>query len=206
MKDIIAEDEKKWQLAPEVANENRAFFEIAAKYCRDVGLLLEFGVWTGTSVQAIDAVFNGWSSNSSPTIVYGFDSWLGLPEDGGHFQKGMFDAHGIPPEIDNPNIVLVNGWFEDTLPKFSADHFEPIRFVSIDCDIYSSTKTVFKNLLAHFVAGTVIYFDEFRFYSGWETQEYLAFLEFIRDTGWDYDYLGKSANGERTAVILKERK
>ena len=125
-----------------------------------------------------------------------------MPEDDGHFKKGEFDLKGVKPRIENLQITLIDGWFEDTLPGFVSEHKDHIRFINFDADIYSSTKTIFKYLKDRFVKGTVMYFDEYKLYSGWETREYKAFLEFIDETGFDYEYICRSDNDERCCIIL----
>jgi predicted O-methyltransferase YrrM len=151
------------------------------------GLILEFGVMTGTSINYIADRVDGHK-------VYGFDSFEGNPEDwydGCPYVKGSF-KHGIP-EV-RPNVELVIGYFADTLPKFVQEHPEPVSLIHIDCDIYSSTKTVFDNLGPQIVPGTIIMFDEYANYDSddyWKQHEYKAFQEL----GREYEYL--SAQGER---------
>jgi hypothetical protein len=43
------------------------------------------------------------------------------------------------------NVQLIKGWFNETLPKFTnlLESDDKIALLHIDCDIYSSTKTVF---------------------------------------------------------------
>ena len=125
-----------------------------------------------------------------------------MPEDDGHFKKGEFNTQGNKPQIDDTKITLIDGWFEDTLPKFVEEHKENVRFINFDADIYSSTKTIFKYLKDRFVKGTVMYFDEYKMYPGWETREYKAFLEFIDETGFDYEYVCRSHDDERCSIIL----
>jgi hypothetical protein len=108
--------------------------------------------------------------------VYGFDSFEGLPEDWrSGFVKGAF-AGDLPPVP--PNAVLIKGWFEKTLPEFLGKQQGPVAFLHIDCDLYSSTKTIFDLLAPRIVRGTVIVFDEYFNYPGWQQHEHKAFEEF----------------------------
>ncbi len=78
---------------------------------------------------------------------------------------------------------LSPGLFEDTLPAFLADNDEPIAFVHVDCDLYSSTKTVLDLTADRLAPEAVLVFDEFFNYPGWQQHEYRAWTEFIARDG-----------------------
>lgn len=159
------------------------------------GLVLEFGVYTGASIK--------WIADRCPGPVHGFDSFEGLPEDWTHVQKkGRFSLRGELPEVDAANVVLHKGWFTDTLPAFLAGNPGTVRFVHIDCDLYSSTKTVLHLLLPRMVTGTVLVFDEYLNYPGWEQHEYRAFQEAIAGTGRRYEYIGFASTTQCVAVRI----
>lgn len=88
------------------------------------------------------------------------------------------------------NVRLHRGWFDDTLRKWLEDNPGPVAFVHVDCDLYSSTRTIFSLLGARLVPGTVILFDEYFNYPNWEKHEYQAFQEFVADRCVKYSYLG----------------
>ena len=122
---------------------------------------LEFGVYKGDT-------FRRWAAlNRAPSSrFHGFDSFEGLPEDwAGPFNsmpKGTFDVGGALPEIDDPRVRFVKGWFQDSLPEFLRG-FEPLNRLVIHCDadLYSSTLYVLCKLDEHLKPGTLIIFDEF---------------------------------------------
>jgi hypothetical protein len=64
------------------------------------------------------------------------------------------------------NVTLIKGWFDQTLPPFLEKHPAPVSFLHVDCDLYSSTKTIFDSLRTRFRPGTVIVFDEYFNYPG----------------------------------------
>jgi hypothetical protein len=162
---------------------SHALIEFALAQCRIDGLVLEFGVYEGKSLRLIAGL--------AAQTVYGFDSFEGLPEDWTHMQrKGRFSLDGVAPRFDEPNVELVPGWFDRTLPPFLAAHAGPVRFLHADADLYSSTETILGALRGRIVPGTVIVLNEYFNYPGWEHHEYRAFQEFIRDTGLRYEYLG----------------
>lgn len=159
------------------------------------GLWLEFGVYKGTTINYISKI-------KVDKTIYGFDSFEGLPERWrGRIVQGTF-ALSKKPRV-NKNVKLIEGWFEDTLPSFCQDNSGPISFLHVDCDIYSSTKTVFDNLKTRISKGTVIVFDEFFNYFGWEKGEYKAFMEFIESVDFKFRYIGYCFDDEQVAVIIE---
>jgi hypothetical protein len=120
--------------------------------------------------------------------VHGFDSFEGLPEAWHDNPKGSYSTKGVIPSVPD-NVILHNGWFEETLPSFVDQHQAPIRFMNIDCDIYSSTKTVFDLLSKQITTGTVIVFDEYIGNANWREDEFKAFQEAVLSNGWEYEYL-----------------
>ncbi|MDQ6524322.1 class I SAM-dependent methyltransferase [Nocardioides sp. LHD-245] len=147
------------------------------------GLALEFGVSTGRTLQAIAAAMPAGSR------VLGFDSFQGLPENWREgFPAGMFRAS--PPEI--PGTELVIGLYADTLPSWEPDEVDPaIALVHIDCDLYSSTKTVLEHVGLHLEPGCLIVFDEFHSYPGAERHEAKAWAEWIDETGTEFTVLAR---------------
>ena len=65
-----------------------------------------------------------------------------------------------------------------------------MAFLHIDCDLYSSTQTIFNLLSDRIVPGTVILFDEYFNFPNWENHEFKAFQEFVAEKGVKYTYLG----------------
>jgi Macrocin-O-methyltransferase (TylF) len=145
------------------------------------GLFCEFGVWRGHWLREMAAVRD--------VRFYGFDSFEGLPEDWSTYQKGFFDLGGQLPDMP-PNVTLVKGWFDATLPGFLAEHPEPVSFMHLDCDLYSSSKVVLDLLEDRFRVGSQIVLDDFMLEPGWQREEHRAFFEFIDRTGWRFDYTG----------------
>ncbi len=164
------------------------------------GMFMEFGVFNGRSI-------NYFSTLKPGHTIYGFDSFEGIPEDWGPGAgicsafKGACDRQGRLPDV-NSNVVLVKGWFENSLPQFLDKHEGVCSFIHIDCDLYSSTHTVLYALKDRIVPGTVILFDEYFNYPGWKQHEYKAFQEFIEDTGKQYEYIGYNERGVQVAVRI----
>lgn len=148
------------------------------------GLFVEFGVFRGASINEI-------ARQRPRDIVYGFDSFEGLREDwAGHdCTKGAFDLAGRLPDVA-PNVRLVKGWFDQTVPEFLARHPEPFAFVHCDCDTYEATATVLGLIGKRIQKGTVVVFDEYFGYRGWKLGEFKAWQEFVATSAIAYEYLG----------------
>lgn len=147
------------------------------------GMFLELGVKRGGSIREL--------ARMTGNTIHGFDSFAGLPEDwsGTPLRKGRFHIRRRLPRMPG-NVVLHRGWFEESLPEFKQEFGEPIAYMHVDCDIYSSTRTVFKCFADRIVPGTVIVFDEYFNYPNWRQHEYRAFQEFVAGHGVNYKYLG----------------
>lgn len=158
------------------------------------GLVLEFGVASGQSVNYIADRVPG-------ETVHGFDSFEGLPEAWtSTYQKGHF-AQALP-EV-RQNVELHVGWFEDSLPKFLAEHPGPVSFLHIDCDLYSSTKTIFDLLGDRIRPGTAIVFDEYFNYLTWRDHEHKAFMEFVEARRVRFRYLGAVSCNKQVGVLIE---
>jgi len=182
MKDVTSMDSK-WKV------HQYALSKVSLK-----GLFLEFGVYKGQTINFI--------AKQVPQTVFGFDSFEGLPEfwrDG--FDKGTFALNKLPTIEEN--VVLVKGYFDQSLPDFLQNYgSEPVAYLHIDCDLYSSTKTIFEHLKSNIVPGTVIVFDEYFNFPGWEEDEFRAFKEFTEENHLIYTYLTYNSLSEQVAVRI----
>lgn len=166
----------------------------ALTFVKSDGLVCEFGVFSGKSINHIASHVN--------TEVFGFDSFEGLPErwrDG--FDRGFFKVDKLPKV--SKNVVLIKGWFDKTLPEFVKSQSKSVAFLHIDCDLYSSTKVIFDNFGEKIKPGCVIVFDEYFNYPGWKEGEIKAFHEFLDTHHLEYEYIGYNANHEQAAVVIK---
>lgn len=154
------------------------------------GMVLEFGVATGGTICEISKYCDK---------VYGFDSFEGLPEDWRHnIGAGSFKCE--VPHVPE-NVELVIGLIQDTIDDFLASHPDPVSFIHIDVDIYSATACILQKLKDRIHSGTVIAFDEFFSYDGYEDHEFKACLEFLNDTGFEIENLGSRHFEARTFRI-----
>jgi hypothetical protein len=157
------------------------------------GMALEFGVASGTTLRIV-------VEHHRRGTVHGFDSFQGLPE---HWRLG-FDAGAFaqaePPEVEGAELVV--GWFDETLPGFLAEHPGPVAFLHLDADLYSSTATVLELVGPRLVPGSVLLFDEYLNYPGWQEHEHRAWTEHVERTGISWEYLGLTMDDEQVSVRI----
>ncbi|HSR62789.1 MAG TPA: TylF/MycF/NovP-related O-methyltransferase [Gammaproteobacteria bacterium] len=177
----------------------REILEYCVVKAPKAGLMLEFGVAGGKTINTIAAAAND-------RKVHGFDSFEGLPENwSGHVEKkGSFSRLGELPDV-SPNVELHKGWFTDSIPAFLGQHPEAVAFLHIDCDLYQSTRDVLWQLADRLVPGTVIEFDEYFNYPNWQQHEYRAWQEFVQEFNIEYRYLALTASEGRVAVQITGR-
>ena len=166
----------------------------AATHASQGGLWLEFGVCFGRSINLLAKFRQG--------DMHGFDSFQGLPEDWKPGEpKGSYSTGGRLPAVAN-NVQLHTGWFEHSLPDFLARYQGPVSLVHIDCDLYSSTRTVLSLLADRLTVGSVIVFDDFLGFDSFEQHEFKAFLEFNAQYGFHFRLLSYAALSREVAFQL----
>ena len=180
------------KMPPIIGSRGQAF-EIGANASFDDGLILEFGVGFGASIRLIGALLK--------KEVHGFDSFEGLPEAWHGEPKGSYSTKGEIPIVPE-NVILHKGWFEHTLPHFIEENSAPVRFINIDCDIYSATKYVLESLAKQIIPGTIIAFDEYIGNEYWREDEFKAFQELVLELDWKYEYLCFSFMTKQVVVRL----
>ncbi len=180
--------------------------------------VLEFGVHTGRDLCLIDRMVRqkeserrkgGQQVQRRRVIIHGFDSFEGLPEDwlngqDGEYDRGKFDLHGVPPDLKEmreylgfpdegieENVVMHVGWFDNTVSSFFDEHPHPIAYCHADADLYSSTITFLEEMCRRhlLIKGSVITFDEYANYPGWEQGEYLAWAEIVQKYNIEFRYI-----------------
>jgi len=165
------------------------------------GHFLEFGVFTGGTIRFIAKWLR--RAGHPHASIHGFDSFEGLPEAWGGFTLGRsaFSVRGKLPRVPQ-NVRLHKGWFKDTIPSWRAQFAGPIAFVHIDCDLYSSTVDILEGLRERFRAGTVVVYDEYFNYPGWERHEFKAWKEFVARHSIQYEYLAYAR--QQVAIRIRQ--
>jgi hypothetical protein len=154
-------------------NRDEAWAVVASQIRDRRVLYLEFGVAEGETMSY-------WSRELKhpEAILHGFDSFEGLPEDGGPWVKGQFSTGGKIPEIADSRVRFFKGWFDQVLPSYIVPEHD-VLVVNMDADLYSSTIYVLRHLRPQIKPGTFIYFDDFFCLD----QEPEAFDEFLKESG-----------------------
>lgn len=140
------------------------------------GDYVEFGSWTARSFRL---AYDASRRTGYMCRLWSFDSFAGLPQPVGavdqhpHWVQGdmatsldeflaIVRAHGIPRDA----FRVVPGWYDDTLdPNVGGERPRDICLAYIDCDLYSSTKTVLEFLIPRLKHGMIIALDDYFAYS-----------------------------------------
>jgi hypothetical protein len=183
-----------------------------ATHCAcQLGSILEFGVYQGASINHIADLY----LNEN---IWGFDSFEGLPEDWfltkkakeankTRYKQSAFKVDKLPSV--RPNVSLVAGWFDKTLPDWIDKNSNPINILHIDCDLYSSTIYVLKILNRFIIPGTIILFDELynwkkpQNYTLWEEGEWKALVEWVNTYNREFEILSRTSFQQCAIRIIK---
>lgn len=145
------------------------------------GICLEFGSTNGSAIAA--------SARRIPARqFYGFNSLAG-------FSNTSVSEVLLPSSVPE-NLQIIEGDFSRAAPSFLNRNRQPVSFINIDCDLYSSTDLVFKELekARKIKSGTVIYFDELINYRQYMVNEALALFEMLERTGLGISWLACHRN------------
>jgi O-methyltransferase len=156
------------------AKDRRGVWDVVAQNVANQRVLyLEFGVFSGESMRY-------WSHalKHPGSVLHGFDSFEGLPEEAGRWSKGEFSTGGQIPKIDDPRVQFFKGWFDAVLPTYTVPSHD-LLVINMDADLYSSTIYVLRHLRQFIKPGTFIYFDEMNHMD----HEPKAFDEFVAESG-----------------------
>ena len=199
----------------------------AVKKKNHLAQFLEFGVHEGRDLVRMAHYLSQLDSqtktkNTHPTIMHGFDSFRGLPEDWDNgqtngdeslaFAAGKFSLDGVAPVLSSVQekmnlgfhkghnnastpAKLHPGWFSDTVPSFLQEYTAPIAFLHADADLYGSTMTFLDEICKNgqLIVGTVINFDEYTNYQNWQDGEYRAWKEICETYNVEFQYIGYHA-------------
>jgi O-methyltransferase len=160
-----------------------------------IGDYLEFGVYVGTSLACMHRVAD--ELGLSDLRLFGFDSFEGLPAHASEDETRMWEPGSFASDeeftrrnlmregVDWSRVVLVPGWFDETLVPATAEAhgIHKASVLMFDCDLYASTRKALEFSLPLIVDEAVLVFDD-----------------------WDAGGLGERGLGERRAFeeILAE--
>jgi hypothetical protein len=155
----------------------------------------EFGVGEGETLD--------WFASQKPrgNRLHAFDSFEGIPEPWLSYPAGHWSSRPYTP--NRPDVVVVQGRFEQSLTPEVVGSIGRIGLLHIDCDLYASTKTVFDRVGGLISPGTVIIFDELYNYFGWEAHEAKAFLEFVVAEKVEIEYLARTPSCQVSVRVIR---
>ncbi len=140
----------------------------------DIGDYLEFGVFNGSSIGSMYLAKQKQQANTMR--LFGFDAFQGLPAEAEHDDDGVWEEgfyacsfedmkqclikRGINPD----NMEWVKGWYKDTLSPGLSQKFNlsNLGIVFIDCDTYSSSKTVLDFIAPLIQSPVIICLDDWK--------------------------------------------
>jgi len=176
---------------PQVHFNRWSMFDHAVELSDTSRPFYEYGVWMGDSFKYLMQYFKK---------GYGFDTFLGLPEDWRSVPKGAYSSFGKVPNIDGGEFIV--GEFKNSLPEFFAKPRPLAGLINFDADLYASTLCALVNSKSIIDEKTVLIFDEFIINSGWEHDEFRALEEFCKANGLDYEVIAVSLYTKQVMVRL----
>lgn len=146
----------------------------------------EFGVAGGFS-------FRWWLERNQNTSsrFFGFDTFEGLPEKWGAFEKGSMAYAMESLQISDPRAKFYKGLFQETLiPFLNTYERKNKKLVHIDSDLFSSALFTMTQLYRFLQPGDLFLFDEFAV----PQHEFKAFKIFSESFYIDFEVIGAANN------------
>jgi len=181
-------DYERRYLLYEAIGQSQSLFDDPVDY-------MEFGVAGGKS-------FNWWieRNKNETSRFFGFDTFEGLPEKWGAFEKGSM-AHTLDSlSINDPRASLHKGLFQDSLLPFLEGYDNRNKkLIHLDADLFSSTIFTLSQLYRFLKPGDILLFDEFAV----PQHEFLAFKIFTESFYVKYEVIGAANNYLFVAIKVK---
>lgn len=185
----------------------------------EIGNYLEFGIFNGSSIGSMYLAAQ--KKDLKSMRFFGFDAFEGLPagsenEDDGVWKKGFymcsFDKMGqclARRNIDSNKITWIKGWYDKTLnQELIATHsIKKLGIIFIDCDTYSSSKTVLDFIAPLIKEEVIICLDDWKLndLDIKEMGEYKSFNEFLEANPHLIAKEIKSYNRKSRSFLVKPR-
>jgi len=168
-----------------LVEDREALYDFARAYMGDVPVTyLEFGVRNARSMNRMMARFT-----NPQAMFYGFDSFVGLPEQWKQALPGTYTNHGNIPQTDDPRARYVKGWFQNSVPAFleanDLSNGSPL-LIRYDADLYSSTLFLLAMLWPRTTEYYFLY-DEFL------QEEVIAMHDFARGFPVEYEFFAQTS-------------
>lgn len=141
--------------------------DMLAKTKNIPGDVIELGVSQGTTTFPMSATL--WEMDKTK-VIYACDTYQGLPYDetiknGSEMKKGECNGGNkfkqVYSTLKTPNIIMIEGLVEETLPKQLSD--KKFSFVWCDMDLYLPTSFAYKFLEDRVSIGGIFGFHDYKF-------------------------------------------
>lgn len=155
----------------------------------------EFGVAGGHSIK-------WWieRNKQEDSRFFGFDTFEGLPEKWGAFEKGAMAFPVEALDIHDSRASFHKGLFQDTLLPFLDGYDNRNRkLIHIDSDLFSAAIFVMTQMYRFLKPGDILLFDEFAV----PQHEFLAFKIFTESFYINYDVIGAANNYLFVAIRIR---
>lgn len=207
---VFMSDMSQWRLQHPVRGYNDFYqqtwdyqrrYNLYEAICKQEGIdcnaidYLEFGVAGGLS-------FKWWleKNKNKQSRFFGFDTFEGLPEKWGPFEKGAMAVELDSLNIHDSRAQFYKGLFQDTLIPFLEKYDNKNRkLIHLDADLFSSTIFALSQLYRFLKPGDILLFDEFAV----PQHEFLAFKIFTESFYVNYEVIGAANNYLFVAVKIK---
>ena len=136
------------------------------------GDIVETGVWRGGAVIFCASYLDTYGITDRK--IFACDSFMGLPTPDERYPADVGDTHFTfdvlkvsiqdvsrnleKYGVNTKNVILVKGWFEDTLPRLET---ECISILRLDGDMYSSTIQALEALYQKVAKGGFVIIDDY---------------------------------------------
>lgn len=195
---------------------NQAIKELRKIRGNNVGDYLEFGVFNGSS---LSSMYHAAQKSGLPKVkLYGFDAFEGLPkesenEDDGVWKQGFYSCSFEQTQqclkewnVDLEKVAWVKGWYKDTLTSQTIEKYNlnAPGIIFIDCDTYSSSKSVLDFVGPLLTKPAILCFDDWKL-NNLDIKgmgEYKAFNEFLESNPQFKTREIKSYNRKSRSFIL----
>jgi len=173
---------------------------IALKFNGIAGDYAEFGCWGANTFRMAYRILAKYTYDVGPFHLWAFDSFQGLPKAAdakddhpawieGSLTTSLDRFHELCQSSGVPRsaYTTVPGFYEQSLePIAPGPRPDKIRLAYIDCDMFTSTKTVLRFLMPRLQHGMILAFDDYYCYSAtMPSGERLAVAEaFADNTHW----------------------
>jgi hypothetical protein len=207
---VFMSDMSRWRKAHPVKGYND-FYQETWDYSRRYKLYEAIGAQEGVFNQPVDYFefgvagghsFKWWLEHNSQEAsrFYGFDTFEGLPEAWGPFEKGAMAVEMESLNIHDGRATFYKGLFQDTLIPFLGKYNSVNRkVIHLDADLFSATIFALSQLYRFLKPGDILLFDEFAV----PQHEFLAFKIFTESFYVDYEVIGAANNYLFVAVKIK---